>query len=34
LEATIKEALDELESNDMPRELWPIVLAAVVEARN
>jgi hypothetical protein len=33
LEATIKEALDGLRENDVPRELWPMVVAARVEAR-
>lgn len=33
VEATIKEALDGLEQGDVPRELWPVVVAALVEAR-
>lgn len=33
LEETVKEALDGLESFGTPRELWPIVVAALVEAR-
>jgi hypothetical protein len=33
LEATIKEVLDRLDNSAMPRELWPMVVAAVVEVR-
>ena len=33
LETRIKEALEELEQSDLPRELWPMVLTALLEAR-
>jgi hypothetical protein len=33
LEATIKEALDGLEESDVPRELRPMVIAALLETR-
>jgi hypothetical protein len=33
LEDTIREALDGLVSSDIPRDLWPMVVAALVEAR-
>jgi hypothetical protein len=33
LEKLIQQILDELESGSVPRELWPVALAALVEAR-
>lgn len=33
MEQVVKEALDGLEALGLPRELWPMVVAAVVEAR-
>ncbi len=33
LEDILKEALDGLQESGVPREIWPMVVAALVEAR-
>jgi hypothetical protein len=33
IEQTVKEALDALREDEWPEEVWPMVVAAVVQAR-